>query len=494
MVSQVLWYAAVSFFVLVGLVCALRRPPGGSRWRFDLFRLPGLRRVVKSTYFPFLVRLVPAALFVFVVATGLLGRKYGSLAAPFTWLFWWTLLIFFVAFGGKIFCAACPWDFFANLFQFGRPHGSKRCAGGLNRKWPRALANTYVAVGFFIVFTWLELGVDIARNSYLTALLGLAVVILVVLFALVYERRAFCRYACPVGRISGIYAQFSPLELRRRDEEVCRRCRTKDCIRGTERSTPCPTWEVPFRLEQNTYCILCTECIRSCPNDNLTLRVRPPALDLHNLATYRFDEALLIWVILVLTFFHGLTMTNLWSEWTSRLGSWLGTSHVGSFTVLMSALLAAAAALFWSVDAALRKVYNRSGLSHRLVYGFVPIALGYHIGHNTMHVMREIAYLVPVLNDPFGFGWNLFGWRDYVAGPLADHGTMVLVEVAAICVGFYFSASVVRSRAAKLAAEEPTLGPRGGRVLYAVHFALLFLFGVLALWLVAQPMVMRGGM
>ena len=89
---------------------------------------------------------------------------------------------------------------------------------------------------------------------------------------LLYEKRAFCRYVCLVGRISGLYAQMSPVELRKIDNDVCKTCKTKECITGTDITTPCPTSEKPFMLTQNTYCTLCTECIRSCEKDNLTLK------------------------------------------------------------------------------------------------------------------------------------------------------------------------------------------------------------------------------
>ena len=89
-------------------------------------------------------------------------------------------------------------------------------------------------------------------------------------------------YACLVGRVSGLYAQASPIELRIVSEDTCKSCSTKECITGTDTTTPCPTFEKPFLLKQNTYCTLCTECIRSCDKDNLSLFTRPVGVDLEN--------------------------------------------------------------------------------------------------------------------------------------------------------------------------------------------------------------------
>ena len=37
-----------------------------------------------------------------------------------------------------------------------------------------------------------------------------------------------------MGRITGIYSLFSPVELRPQSTEVCKDCHTKDCYRGNE--------------------------------------------------------------------------------------------------------------------------------------------------------------------------------------------------------------------------------------------------------------------
>lgn len=285
-------FVVILIFISIGVFFTRRKESVLSK-RYDLFKIPGFEKAVKSPYFSFCLRLIPALLFLLVIATGLFGRTRTNFAAPFTWLFWWTLLVFFVAFGGKIFCAACPWDFFANLVQFGWFHRIREKAQGLNIKWPKSLSNIYLAAALFVLLTWLELGAEVAYSSYATAVLGLIVVGCAILFALVFEKRAFCRYVCPVGRISGLYAQFSPIELRVKSHDVCKACRTKDCVKGGPISTPCPTGLVPYRLKQNTYCTLCTECVRSCDKNNLTLKLRAPGEDLKEIGSNRNDEVLL---------------------------------------------------------------------------------------------------------------------------------------------------------------------------------------------------------
>ena len=41
----------------------------------------------------------------------------------------------------------------------------------------------------------------------------------------------------------------------------------------------------------------------------------------------------------------------------------------------------------------------------------VPIAIGYHVAHYLVFLLVQGQYIIPLLSDPFGYGWNLFGTR-----------------------------------------------------------------------------------
>ena len=61
--------------------------------------------------------------------------------------------------------------------------------------------------------------------------------------SLVFERRAFCRYLCPVGGFIGLYSQSAPLELRVVDASVCASHTEKTCYTGSSQGYGCP-WQV----------------------------------------------------------------------------------------------------------------------------------------------------------------------------------------------------------------------------------------------------------
>ncbi len=461
-----------------------------SRWRVDIVEVFKIEKLLQWRYFSITLRSISAAIFSFIVLTGLIGNPHTSIAASFTWLIWWTLLIFFIAFAGKIYCAACPWEFFADLFQFGLKKNSAGEKKSLQKKWPKFMRNIYPATALFVVITWLELGFHLTSDSYLTAVLGLMVVFAVVLSAQTFERRSFCRFACPIGRISGVYAQCSPIELRVKEKDVCKTCKGHECVRGSERGTSCPTFQVPHKLNQNTYCTLCTECVRNCPDDNLTLLARPINEDLGNLRHTRRDEGLLVIVVIVLTFFHGLTMTPMWLEWTSATGELFDINFLGAFTLLMALIMLG---FFFGIsvaDVIIRRVAGLKQLPLAHIFAFIPLVLFYHLGHNGMHLLSEGPRLIPMLGDPFGWGWNLLNLSNFEPTPLLSHGTLHYLQLLFIVIGFYLSCKVLSLRVV----QTPNIPYSKTKFLYWSYGAVLFSLGVLAVWFVHQPMVMRVAM
>ncbi|MCB9426505.1 MAG: 4Fe-4S binding protein [Flavobacteriales bacterium] len=484
-------FILILFFVVIGFLfyrkTILKNTfPKISSKRIDLLQNRYLKQLVHWKYFSFSIRLLSGLLFVFVLITGIYGRKYTSLAAGFTWLFWWTLLIFFVAFFGKIFCMVCPWDFFANLFEFGWLHKTKKKTLSLNLKFPKIFSNIYPAIFFFIILTWLELGFDITRNSYMTAILGFLMVGGAILFALLYEKRAFCRYVCLVGRISGLYAQMSPIELRKIDDTICKNCKTKECITGTDTTTPCPTSEKPFLLTQNTYCTLCTECIRSCDKSNLTLQSRPLGTDLAQIKNSKKDESVLAYTILILTFFHGITMTKLWYVWQAKLITAFDIDHIASFTTMMLLLLIGVYSILKGIGGIVSNFVTEKKAELHLAYVFIPITLGYHLGHNSMHLFVETSYLVPIINDPMGYGWDLFNLSQYKPRPFINPDALRYLQLLVVAIGFYFSVKVLGQRVFQITKKETSK-----KILYITYYVLLLAFGTLAIWFIYQPMIMK---
>lgn len=100
---------------------------------------------------------------------------------------------------------------------------------------------------------------------------GLAVLI-ILLVASFFVERPWCRYACPMGAISGLFARLSPIYLRRQ-ESLCKGCAicTRACPMGLSVHTASTIKSVD--------CIGCLECMDICPKAGaLELKVGTPVI------------------------------------------------------------------------------------------------------------------------------------------------------------------------------------------------------------------------
>lgn len=482
--------AATSILVVSFLFLQVRNGTGSGQpvrgRRLDLFRVPGLKWLIRGKWFVPGAQLAVFGLFTLVILAGLFGNQDPgrNITPVITWTVWWTWLVLVILFLGKIWCTVCPWMALANLFS-GR---------GLNRRWPRRLRNIWIATFLFVALTWFELGFGVTEKPWLTATLGLVMVLASIATVLVYERKAFCRYACLVGRVSGLYSMFAASELRSTDPGACRSCVTKDCYHGNARAQPCPTHQFIGAMETNTYCTLCFECVKACPTDNVSWNLRPPGADLTESTRTRVDEAYLAVILLSMSAFHGLSMTPVWEQLVSGIQGATGAGWLAAFSAGMAGLIALPLLLYYGICDVMRRLAGDREHSTRLLfirfsYSLLPIALFYHLAHNLQHIFFEGKKLVRAASDPFGWDWNLFG----TAGMAIDAMLPVHIgwglQVLLIVVGHLFGILIAHQVASAMYADR-----RQATLSQIPMLLAMLLFSFQSLWLLAQPMVMRTAM
>ena len=465
-------------------------------WKFDLLSLFGLRKLVKKRYFPFMLQSFSVLAMLLVIGAGLWGsQKVGYNIGPIiTWTWWWALLIFLVFGFGTAFCAICPWEGMASMISSLSFRSRKKRLTLGARPWPKWLSNVYPALILFLFLTWIELGLDITKSPRTTAVLAIIFTSMVVMSALVYDRRGFCRYACLIGRITGIYSLYAPVEVRSISADACSTCTTKDCYKGNEEATGCPTFLFPSTLKENTYCTMCTECVRSCPHDNMTINIRTPGVGLFNKFKFRMDEAVLSVTLLALTSFHGLTMTPAWDVTSKWVRAEFGLGHTSLFSVLMLIALVVPIGVFVLSAYGARRMTASAGVSTKQIfmayaYAVLPVALFYHLAHNSMHFFMEAQYIITVMSDPFGYGWNLFGTAGNTYDPLLPMQVVWWIQLIFIVVGHIYGV-VVADRIAKRLFTD-----RKQALLSLLPMLIVMIaYSAYSVWLIAQPMIMRTGM
>jgi len=473
-----------------------RTHPPGPAARWNLFRIPGIKFLAQRRWFQFAVQFPVVLLFLLVISAGLFGnqRPENNIAPVLTWTIWWTWLTLAILFLGKIWCTVCPWMAIADWISRRSLWKRTRQTLALQKKWPRPLRNIWLATGMFVGLTWLELGFGVTDKPRLTAMLGVLMVLVALGTVMFFERKAFCRYACLVGRVSGLYANFSATELRPRDKSVCRSCKTKDCYRGNENGYPCPTHQFLGSMDRNTYCTLCTECLKTCPEDNISWNVRPPGADLFEQRRTRVDEAYLAVILLSMSTFHGLTMTPSWDRFVGWISNVTTGGQIVSFSLGMASMLAVPLILYFGI-CLLMKVFasdrdnSVKTLFVRFSYSLLPIALFYHLAHNLQHIFYEGMKLVRIASDPFGWGWDLFGTAQMPIHAMLPAEVGWWIQVSLILVGHIYGILLAHRTAFALYDD-----PRRATLSQIPMLAAMVLFSVQSLWLLAQPMVMRTAM
>ena len=115
----------------------------------------------------------------------------------------------------------------------------------------------------------------------------------------------------------------------------------------------------------------------------------------------------------------------------------------------------------------------------------VPIAIGYHVAHYLVFLLVQGQYIIPLLSDPFGRGWDLFGTAGYrVDIAVAGARFAWYTAVAAIVTGHVFAVYLAHRRA--IAVFSPT------RVALATQVpltALMVLYTFIGLSITAEPIV-----
>ncbi len=373
--------------------------------RLNLLDIPWIKKFLKSTWFqpvfqiPFLVG------FIVIMVSGIFGVQKGdtNIATLLIWTIWWAGIIFTFVLAGRIWCMMCPvgaiQDWIGRLITLGKD-------------FPKPLRNIYLSSAIFFGLTWWDSFSGIVNNPALTAYLLIAFFAIAAVMSVVYKGRTFCRYVCPIGGLIGIYSMFSPIELRNKCLEVCRDHKVKECVKGTEKTYPCPMFVTPMTLDRNNYCNFCGECIKSCSQDNIVVRFRSFAKDLWVSSKGYLDEALLAIVLVGITIIVTGVMVKPWHGWMDTVGKILPfdtlgiVSHaarekatflivftVGSLIISPILLLLASVAVRKSTGPESPLSLKRTFI--QFAYMFIPVGISMHLAHNINHLFKEGPEIVP---------------------------------------------------------------------------------------------------
>ena len=239
--------------------------------------------IVKSKYYPIVPQLITLSVFV-LLFIGSIGVGHNPKTAPYiantnlanqiVWNIWWPFTLVIAAIAGRLWCSICPLELVNSL-------GSRI---GLKKKVPGFLRSGWVVTllfAFILFGAGKYLGLRAVPRTlaiYLASIVSLSLIL-----GLIFEKRSFCSYVCPLGSILGMYSYIAATEWRADDADVCKECKTKDCVATRNRykltGHSCTSNIKPYNIPDNRECLLCTHCLKACPSKNFRFSLRLPFTD-----------------------------------------------------------------------------------------------------------------------------------------------------------------------------------------------------------------------
>ncbi len=385
-------------------------------FRVDLLtHVPWLRQLLLSRWYPEGIWIVMMAIFVPITIAGFIGpqTRDSSVTLNLFWAWWWPGYLFFFVFVGRIWCAVCPFMITAewirrfSLWLFPRQQLT------WNTKWLNHWGAWILFGGFVAIYLWEQLW-DLPHHAVLSAWLLLTITVGAVIFSLIYERRLWCRYLCPIGGMNGMFAKLAMVELRSTQQVCGSQCSTFGCYKGSD-TTPvtfidalpneaqttggCPLYSHPAQLQDNRDCVLCMTCIKACPHRSVQLNLRFPTSDL-------LDNHQGFWaeVALLLLLFGGVFLHH-----AQRILGWLGyqdipidADHLLTSTPIALAFLSIPFLLTYLTHAIARLFDPKQPNYLTVIYAYLPFTLAGNLTHYIPAAVTEAGQILPILARTLG--------------------------------------------------------------------------------------------
>jgi hypothetical protein len=437
---------AVSFAMLAAF---MRSTPGADAyWRFDVTRT-ALGRLLVLPVFLLACRALAVALFLVVVAAGLFGVQspLKNIAPVMVWAIWWVGMAYISALLGDLWALVNPLD---TLFSWAealcmRLGSGRKLALGL--RYPDAIG-AWPAVMLFVAFVWMELVWEHSDSPAYLAAAMLAYSALTWLGMLLFGRTQWLVRGEVFTLVFGLLARFAPTELRQTD------------------------------------------------SGSRALSLRPYGVGLLTREPMPASIVALVLAMLAAVCFDGFMETPLWAGLLERFApsapgpandsaatrAWVQTVGVIGAPLLFVAVYLFVCRMIVRCGGVRVPVEHIAGL---FVLTLVPIAIAYHLAHYLSFLAMAWQYLIPLVSDPLGYGWDLFGTRNhFIRIGLVDARAVWYIAIAAIVFGH-----VIAVYLAHCVALQAYPGRRAALRSQWPMVALMVCYTMTSLWIIAQPIV-----
>jgi hypothetical protein len=343
---------------------------------------------------------------------------------------------------------------FGNVWTYLNPFAALYDLGRWLLRFPLRFASLPERLGIwpaavlFFGIAWLELASGKASTPDIIGALALAYTVYTLAGMVIFGRDSWLNRGEPFTVLFGIASRFSPVEVKRND-------------RGTVTEAYLRPWGVGLLQPVHASWDLIVFVI----------------LMLSNLAFDGF-EATPLWFSLIAQ----PTLATAFGVWWRPLVYTTGLLAIAVIFVLVFVGCTRLVLIFGG-----GKV-NPLAVTSSFALTLVPIALAYDLAHNYTYLLIEGQAFIPTLADPFAKGWNLLPVQNFQPNlALASPETVWLLQVILIVVGHVIAVYLAHFRASQWFRTSY-------RVLISQYpmLALMVLYTMTSLWILAQPITSGG--
>jgi hypothetical protein len=435
--------AAVALSFAVMALFLKDRGSGIEEFRFDLLTLPLLGWLGGPVVLN-IVRLLSLAIFALLLAAGLLGHPdpFKNIAPTFVWVVWWVGMAFVSTLTGNLWDLLNPWKImFTWVVKIrGEPTGGHPYPVWFGR-WP--------AVLLFLIFAWMELISEQAEQPRMLATLIIVYSAITWAGMGYFGRDTWLQNGEVFAVVFSLLARFAASHGR------------------------AGQWQI-----------------------------RLPAVGLLCRRPVHISGVCFVLLLLTSVTFDGILETPLWAAiltWIAESQALrpallalqgasvdlIGAIKTGALIILpalfIAVFLLASKAIAWAGGGAV----GTREVAGYFVLSLVPIAIAYHLSHYLSYLLIAGQNIIPLLSDPFGMGWDLFGTTDYAVDIGIVNAKMiwyvavtsiVIGHVLAVYIAHVMAVRVFEGRAQVLRSQIPML-------------ILMVGYTMISLWILSQPII-----
>ena len=303
-------------------------------WCKNIFQIPFVHWLIRLPIYPYIFQIGALVFFILFIYFGWnqpvfeinsaaekLYRKL-NFTTFIVWGLWWTSMIWIAFFIGRAWCHVCPLELIMNFAErIGRRIGLSQ------KLLPNSFRNGILIVIGYLIVQFVVASFHIHRVPQGAAFFLISLAGMAFIFGFFFKYRSFCSYVCPVGVLLNCYSRNAPFELRIISSDTCDHCKTKDCrslkTYNQWNGRGCPSLLNPPKLDSNKDCLLCLQCVKACPYDNIRFGIRKFYKDI--VSGEKTGMALPLFLIIITGFLtYELTLNKEMKELFLTIPHWTG--------------------------------------------------------------------------------------------------------------------------------------------------------------------------